>query len=46
MIRFILIAYGITSALFLLGCSEILEPVNLYGAKQNVSRETGQKNLK
>jgi protein involved in polysaccharide export with SLBB domain len=42
MIRFKLIACGIVSALFLLSCSEVLEPIYLYGAKEAVTTGTGQ----
>jgi protein involved in polysaccharide export with SLBB domain len=37
MTKFKLIACGIASALFLLSCSDILESVSVYGAKQNVT---------
>ena len=36
MSRFKFITFGVISALFLYGCSEILEPVSLYVGKQNV----------
>jgi protein involved in polysaccharide export with SLBB domain len=42
MTRLQLIGCGILSALFLISCSEILEPINIYGAKQNVTTETVQ----
>jgi protein involved in polysaccharide export with SLBB domain len=42
MIKFKLIACGVASAFFLLNCSEILEPVHLYGAKKNVTAEAEQ----
>ena len=42
MTRFTLTVCGITSVLFLFGCSEILEPVSLFGAKKDISKETGQ----
>jgi polysaccharide biosynthesis/export protein len=42
MTRFTLTVCGITSVLFLFGCSEILEPVSLFGAKKDITKETGQ----
>ena len=42
MTRFKLIACGVASALFLLSCSEILEPVSLFGAKQDITKGAGQ----
>jgi polysaccharide biosynthesis/export protein len=42
MTRLKLILCGIASILFLLSCSEILEPVSLFGAKQEITSETGQ----
>ena len=42
MTRFKFIAYGLVSSLFLHSCSEILEPISLYGDKQSVSSGTGQ----
>jgi protein involved in polysaccharide export with SLBB domain len=42
MTKFKLIACGIASALFLFSCSEILEPVSLFGAKQDISTRAGQ----
>ena len=33
---------GIASILFLDGCSEILEPVSLFGAEQDILPEVGQ----
>jgi protein involved in polysaccharide export with SLBB domain len=42
MTRFKLIAFGITSILFLISCNEILEPISLYAAKQNIEMEVGQ----
>jgi polysaccharide biosynthesis/export protein len=37
-----LTACGIASALFLLSCSEILEPVSLFGAKKDITAGSGQ----
>ncbi|MDB4078053.1 hypothetical protein N9509_01395 [Amylibacter sp.] len=42
MIRFKLTACGIASVLFLLSCSEILEPVSLFGTKQNITTVAAQ----
>ena len=42
MTKFKLIACVVASALFLLSCSEILESVSIYGAKQNVTTGTEQ----
>jgi polysaccharide export outer membrane protein len=42
MTRFNLTSCGIASFLFLFSCSEILEPISLYGAKQNITTEAGQ----
>ena len=39
MTRFVLIACGIASVLFLHGCSKILEPISLFGVKQGVETE-------
>lgn len=40
-----LIACGIASTLFLHGCSEILEPVLLFGGKQNVEAQSVQEDF-
>jgi len=42
MIKFKLIAYGIASALILSSCSEILEPVSLYGGTKDVTKRAEQ----
>jgi protein involved in polysaccharide export with SLBB domain len=42
MTRFKLIACCITSVFFLISCNKILEPIALYGAKQNIAKEAGQ----
>lgn len=42
MIRFRLIACSIASAFFLLNCSEILEPISLYGTEQDITTGEGQ----
>jgi len=42
MIKFKLIAYGIASALILSSCSEILEPVSLYGGTKDVTKRAKQ----
>ncbi len=42
MIRFRLISCGIASILFLISCSKILEPMSIYGAKQNITTAAGQ----
>ena len=42
MTSFKLTACGIASVLFLLSCSEILEPVSLFGAKQSITTLAGQ----
>jgi protein involved in polysaccharide export with SLBB domain len=42
MTSFRLITFCITSALFLSNCSEILEPVSLFGGKQDVAMKAGQ----
>ena len=46
MTRFKLIACGIASSLFLLSCSEILEPISLYGANQDNASGTEQEEFK
>lgn len=46
MTNFKLIVCSITSVLFLFGCSEILEPVSLSGAKKNTSTVAGQEEFK
>jgi len=42
MTRFKLITCCVASVLFLLSCSEILEPVSLFGAKQDTTSKAGQ----
>jgi polysaccharide biosynthesis/export protein len=42
MTRFNLTVCGMASALFLISCSEILEPVSLFGAKQDITTGAGQ----
>ena len=42
MTSFKLTACGIISVFFLLSCSEILEPVSLFGAKQDITTGAGQ----
>jgi len=42
MTKFKLIACGITAIIFLTSCSKILEPISLYGAKQNILTEAEQ----
>jgi protein involved in polysaccharide export with SLBB domain len=45
MIRFKLITFGISSALLLLSCNEILEPVSLFAGKQDVKIDSLQENF-
>ena len=45
MTRFVLIACGIASALFLHGCSKILEPISLFGVEQGVKTEGVQEDF-
>ena len=45
MTRFKLIAFGISSALLLLSCSKILEPVSLFAVKQGVEIESIQEDF-
>ena len=42
MIRFKFIAFGIFSALILISCSEVLEPVSFIVGKQNIAKLTEQ----
>jgi protein involved in polysaccharide export with SLBB domain len=46
MTKFKLIACGITAIIFLTSCSKILEPISLYGAKQNILTEAEQEEFK
>jgi len=45
MTRLKLIAYGITSALFLQSCNEILEPVSLFSGKPDIEIESVQEDF-
>ena len=45
MTRFKLISFGISSALILLSCSEILEPVSLFASKQGVEIKSLQEDF-
>ena len=42
MTKFKLIACGITAFIFLTSCNKILEPISLYGAKQDIETEVEQ----